>query len=449
MSWPKNFMWSVSTAAYQVEGGAYEDGKGLSNWDAFCKLPGKTTGGESGDVACDHYHRWEEDVALMKELGVNTYRFSINWARILPDGTGKVNEKGIAFYSNLIDACLANGIEPMVTLFHFDYPRALDLRGGWQNPESPYWFEAYADVVGKYFGTRVKRFITINEPQMYLPLGYSSGYFPPGLKLSDEELVPIAHNMLKGHGLVAKKLHSYGCQVGYAPCGQVAIPFSEKEEDIQAARTAYFKCQRTGFYYEISWWSDPVIFGKYPDVPELLALLPQGWEDDMEIISEPLDFYCQNIYGGDVYRYADNAQGFERVKIKNPRITANQTSVTPEALYWGPKFLYERYGKPFVVTENGMSGHDWVSLDGKVHDPQRVDYIQRYLAQLHRAIEEGIDVIGYSHWTLMDNFEWCSAYTNRYGLVYVDYTDLKRIPKDSFYEYKRIIAQAMEEKNDN
>ncbi len=441
-NFPKDFKWGVSTAAYQVEGGAYEDGKGLSNWDVFCQTPGRIWGRLSGDVACDSYHKWEEDIALMKELGVNTYRFSINWARILPEGIGKVNEKGIEYYNKLIDGCLENGIEPMITLFHFDYPRALELRGGWQNPESPYWFEEYADVVGRYFSDRVKRFITINEPQMYLPLGYQSGYFPPGLKLSDAELVPISHYMLKGHGLVAKKLHEYGCLVGYAPCGQVPIPFTDNEQDIEAAKKVYFKCNVQGFYYEISWWSDPVFFGKYPEVPELLVHLPKHWEEDMKIISEPLDFYCQNIYGGDVYKYADNEQGFERVYVKNPRLTANQTNVTPEAVYWGPKFLCERYKKPFMITENGMSGHDWVSLDGKIHDSQRVDYVQRYLAELSRAISEGVDIIGYSHWTLMDNFEWCSAFSNRYGLVYMDYENMKRIPKDSFYAYQSIIAES-------
>ncbi len=440
-NFPQGFMWGASTSAYQIEGGAYEDGKGLCNWDVFCKEPGKIRGNESGDVACDHYHRWKEDIALLKKLGVNTYRFSLNWARILPDGTGEINEKGIAFYNNVIDACIANGIEPMITLFHFDYPRALELRGGWQNPESPYWFEEYADVVGKHFGDRVKRFITINEPQMYLPLGYDGGYFPPGLKLTETEWVPISHYMLKGHGLASRKLHEYGCLVGIAPCAQVAIPYTESLKDIDAARRAYFDCKRKGFYYSVSWWSDPIMFGRYPQIPELLKLLPERWEEDLEIIGEHQDFYCQNIYGGDIYKYADNEDGFELVNKGDIRWTANDTKITPEALYWGPKFLCERYQKPFVVTENGMASLDWVALDGKIHDPQRIDYIQRYLAYLHRAIQEGVDVIGYCHWSFMDNLEWCSAYAYRYGLVYVDYNTMERIPKDSFYEYQKIISQ--------
>ncbi len=438
---PDNFKWGVSTSAYQVEGGAFEDGKGLCNWDTFCMKPGRVRKGATGNVSCDQYHKWPEDLKLLKELGVHIYRFSLNWARILPSGTGEVNEQGIAYYNRVIDGCLANGIEPVITLFHFDYPQALEVRGGWQNPDSPYWFEEYADVVGRYFGDRVKRFITINEPSMYVGCSFDSACFPPAIKLTDDEILPLTHHMLKGHGLAVRKLQSYGCQVGYAPCGDVGVPCTETAEDIEAAKKIYFGCAEQHFYYYASWWSDPILLGKYPNVPELLAKLPTGWEEDLKIISTPIDFYCQNIYGAFLCRSAENEEGCERVPYVDVPLTASKKEVTPEALYWGPKFLYERYKKPILITENGMSGADWVSIDGRVHDPQRIDYLRRYLTQLHRAISEGVDMIGYCHWSFLDNFEWDHAYAERYGMVHVNFETLKRTPKDSYYEYQTIIAE--------
>ena len=440
MKFPKDFVWGVSTAAYQIEGASGTDGAGICNWDVFCWKKGKVASGYTGDDGCDHYYHWQEDVELLKELGVGAYRFSINWARLIPQGIGEVNEKGVQFYNSIIDKCLEYGITPYITLFHFDYPQSLENMGGWKNPDSPYWMEYYADTVGKYFGDRVKNFITINEPQCFLPLGYESGYFPPGIKDSgDYELIPMAHHMLMGHGLSVRALHKYGCKVGYAPCGDVAIPYTESEKDIEAARKCYFNCEADGWYHTISWWSDPVIFGRYPDIPQLVKYLPKGWEEDLKTISESIDFYCQNIYGGTYYEYDSKVEKGYRAHRKLTGLTANKAAVVPEALYWGPKFLYERYKKPIFITENGMSGTDWVQLDGKVHDPQRCDYIERYLGKLSKAIEDGIDVRGYMHWSFMDNFEWASAMRERFGLVYVDYETKKRIPKDSFYTYKNII----------
>lgn len=440
MKFPKDFVWGVSTAAYQIEGASGTDGAGICNWDVFCRKKGKVASGYTGDDGCDHYYHWQEDVELLKELGVGAYRFSINWARLIPQGIGEVNENGVQFYNSIIDKCLEYGITPYITLFHFDYPQSLENMGGWKNPDSPYWMEYYADTVGKYFGDRVKNFITINEPQCFLPLGYESGYFPPGIKDSgDYELIPMAHHMLMGHGLSVRALHKYGCKVGYAPCGDVAIPYTESEKDIEAARKCYFNCDADGWYHTISWWSDPVIFGRYPDIPQLVKYLPKGWEEDLKTISEPIDFYCQNIYGGTYYEYDSKGEKGYMAHRKLTGLTANKAAVVPEALYWGPKFLYERYKKPIFITENGMSGTDWVQLDGKVHDPQRCDYIERYLGKLSKAIEDGIDVRGYMHWSFMDNFEWASAMRERFGLVYVDYETKKRIPKDSFYTYKNII----------
>jgi len=448
VSFRKDFIWGAATASYQIEGAAYEDGKGLSVWDRFSHEPGKILEGHTGDVACDHYHRFREDVALMKEMGIKNYRFSISWPRLIPQGVGEVNEKGVQFYSDLIDELIAAGIRPIVTLFHWDYPAALQARGAWENPESPKWFEAYAELCAERFGDRVKDFITFNEPQCFIGLGYGKGEHAPGYQLPLSATVAMSHYVLVAHGLAVKALRRLvpGVRIGYAPCGNPRIPASDDPKDVEAARKAYFEVNDYPPFwaFNISWWSDPPILGSYPEqgLRLLGQYLPQGWEKDLETIHQPLDFYCQNIYNGDVVRAADNAQGYEMVPqpVGHPK-TAIQWPITPDALYWGPKFLYERYKLPFMISENGMSSHDIVSLDGKVHDPQRQDYMHRYLRAYKRAAEDGVDAIGYLAWSLMDNYEWAFGYTDRFGMIYVDYQTQERIVKDSFYWYKTVMEQ--------
>ncbi len=452
MSFRKDFIWGAATASYQIEGAAYEDGKGLSVWDRFSREPGKVLEGHTGDVACDHYHRFKEDVALMKAMGVKNYRFSLSWPRLLPQGVGEVNEAGVAFYNALIDELIANGIRPFVTLFHWDYPSALQAKGAWENPDSPKWFEEYATLVAQRFGDRVKDFITLNEPQCFIGLGYGKGEHAPGYQLPLSATVAMSHHVMVAHGLAVKALRKYapGCRVGYAPCGNPRIPASDDPRDIEAARKAYFMVNDYPPFwaFNISWWSDPPMLGKYPEqgLKLLGQYLPEGWEKDLETIHQPLDYYCQNIYNGDVVRAADNELGFEMVPqpVGHPK-TAIQWPITPDALYWGPKFLYERYKTPFIISENGMSSHDAVSIDGKVHDPNRQDYMHRYLKAYKRAAEDGVDAIGYLAWSLMDNFEWAYGYTERFGMVYVDYETQERIVKDSFYWYKTV----MEENGEN
>jgi len=446
MGFRKDFIWGAATASYQIEGGAYEGGKGLSVWDQFSHEQGAVLFGHSGDTACDHYHRFKEDVALMKEMGVKNYRFSLSWPRLIPGGTGEVNEEGVAFYNALIDELLAAGIRPFITLFHWDHPAALQARGAWENPESPKWFENYAALCAQRFGDRVKDFITFNEPACFIGLGYVKGEHAPGLKLQPEHTIPMAHNVLIAHGLAVKALRRYapGCRIGYAPNADPCIPETETQENIAAARKAYMSVpgDSVGWAFSVPWWSDPVVLGRYPEdgLAAFECYLPYGWEKDMETICQPLDFYAQNIYNGRIIRAADNAQGWEEVQkpIGHPK-TAIQWFVTPDALYWGPKFLYERYPLPFIITENGMSCHDAVSLDGQVHDPNRQDYMHRYLLAYRRAAQDGVDARGYFAWSLMDNYEWAMGYNERFGLVYVDYQTQKRTVKDSFKWYKTVM----------
>ena len=434
MSFPKNFIWGAATAAYQIEGAWQADGKGPSVWDDFSHQPGIIYQDQNGNVACDHYNRYEEDFSLMKELGIPNYRLSISWPRVIPQGIGGVNEKGLDFYDRLIDGMLAKGIEPYVTLYHWDLPSALQARGSWENPDSPQWFEEYAALCAKRYGDRVKNFMTFNEPQCFIGMGYKLGEHAPGLKLPEKSIIRMAHNVLIAHGLAVKALRegAPGAKISYAPTGNGCIPVRETPECIEAARKEYFAVRRGDGMFNVAWWSDPVMLGTYPE--DGLALyeqhLPATWQEDLKIIHQPLDYYCQNIYNGRVY---DVVEG-KTVRVQPP-VGASKTAldwgIQPKALYWAPRFLYERYNKPIVISENGMANTDGVSLDGKVHDPQRVDYLHRYLREFRRAGEDGVEIAGYFLWSFMDNFEWRHGYNKRLGLVYVDFNTQERIVKDS------------------
>lgn len=446
MSFQKDFVWGAATAAYQIEGAAHEDGKGANIWDDFCKIPGKIEDCHNGDIACDHYHRYKEDVALMHELGIQAYRFSVSWSRILPNGTGEINAAGIRFYNQLIDELIQNGIEPYITLYHWDLPTALYRKGGWLNEECVSWFGNYAKVIAEHFSDRVKYFFTFNEPQCFIGNGYIHGDHAPGLKLSPGDTLQIAHNVLKSHGQAVKALREYAKQavsIGYAPTGPVCYPASNSLPDIDAARKTMFGCPQSPYAWSwnISWLVDPVILGSYPEdgLAYYSGFLPKITDRDMELIHQPIDFLGQNIYNG--IRIGADTQGngcYQERYAGFPR-TAIDWPVTPECLYWGPRFLYERYHKPIYITENGMSCHDWVSLDGKVHDPNRQDFLHRYLKQLKKACEDGIDVSGYFVWSLLDNFEWAKGYNQRFGIVYTDYQTQQRIIKDSGYWYRDVI----------
>lgn len=446
MGFNEAFAWGTATSSYQIEGGDKVDGKGKNIWNVFCKEEGKIFDGQNGETACDHYHRYKEDIALMKSLGMKAYRFSLNWARILPDGVGKINEKGIRFYNDIINELIKNEIEPFITLYHWELPYELHKKGGWLNEECIRWFGDYAKIVAESFSDRVTKFFTFNEPQCFIGLGYLKGVHAPGLQVSVRESFQMTHNVLKAHGHGVIQLRKYAKQdieIGYAPTGSMCYPDSEKREDIEAARENLFLCpdELDNWTWNVSWWSDPVLLGNYPEegLEKYKKYLPEITKDDMKLIGQPIDFYGQNIYNGIRIRAGKEGKP-EMVKRYDgfPK-TGSGWPVTPECLYWGPKFLYERYGKPIYITENGVSCPDVVSLDGKVHDPNRIDFLARYLKNLKKAWEDGTDIRGYFQWSLMDNFEWDKGYSERFGLIYVDYETQKRIIKDSGHWYKEMI----------
>lgn len=447
MGFREDFVWGAATSSYQIEGASSEDGKGMHIWDVFTKEPGKIYDGHTGDVACDHYHKFREDVAVMKEMGLKGYRFSIDWSRVLPEGTGRVNEKGIAFYSELVDTLLEAGIEPYITLYHWELPYELYKKGGWMNEDIVEWFGEYAALISRRFSDRVRHYFTLNEPQCFIGLGYLLGEQAPGLKAPVRDTFQMAHNVLKAHGRAVQKLREFARQplvIGYAPTAGMSYPATDKPEDIQAARTHLFSLgELDQWTWNVTWWSDPVLLGHYPEegLRRYEAYLPKITDADMKLISEPIDMYGQNVYNGKCIRMG--ADGKPEVVVQKPGApkTAMGWPVTPECLYWGPKFLYERYKKPIYITENGLSCHDWVSADGQVHDPARIDFLSKYLGELKHAASDGVDVRGYFQWSLMDNFEWICGYSERFGLVYVDYESQKRIWKDSAYWYQKVIME--------
>ena len=440
MGFPEGFVWGAATASYQIEGAVAEGGKGASVWDRFTRKPGVIWHGHNGDVACDHYHRFEEDVGLMQAVGLQAYRFSVCWPRVMPSGTGPVNETGIGFYDRLVDALVAAGVDPWITLFHWDYPQALFERGGWLNPDSPKWFADYARLVVERLSDRVGHWITLNEPQVFIGYGHREGRHAPGLELTWRDTLQAGHHSLLAHGMAVQAIRSSArtpSKIGYSPVGMPAMPRSDAAEDIEVARRLTFG-MRDRTLWTNAWWMDPIFLGHYPE--DGLAVFgsdaPHGPSSDFDIIRQPVDFFGVNTYMAFHPIHEGCGDGWP---IGHPR-SAFDWPVTPEALYYGPKFFYERYGRPIVITENGVSCRDWISLDDKVHDPQRIDFLARYLRALHRGGCEGVPVEGYFQWSMLDNFEWAEGFKERFGLVFVDYPTQRRLLKDSAYWYQQVIA---------
>jgi len=442
-AFPSDFIWGAAAASYQIEGAWDADGKGASVWDMMCLQPGKIWSNQSGQIACDHYSRYREDVGLMKEIGLQAYRLSISWSRVMPQGTGAVNAAGLGFYDRLVDELLAAGVQPWVTLFHWDYPYELFLRGGWLNPESPEWFAEYTRTVVDCLSDRVSHWMTHNEPQCFVGLGHLSGDHAPGLKLGMAEALLAGHHALKAHGLSVQVIRAHAQStpvIGWAPHGCIFHPATSSAADAGAAMSAMANVYPDNLWNN-TWWGDPPVLGHYPEegLKAYGKLAPKVGPGDMETICQPLDFYGCNIYHSTRVRAGSGG----RPEVVPAAVGEAQThflwSVSPEALYWGPKFFAERYGLPVVITENGLSLSDWVDLDGQVHDAPRIDFLKRYLRELHRAIEDGVDVRGYFHWSILDNFEWAEGYKHRFGLIHVDYETQKRTLKDSARWYAAVI----------
>jgi len=435
---PEGFHWGVSTAAYQIEGAVGEGGRGVSIWDTFCRKPGAIRDGHTGEVATDHFHRWAQDVALLADLGVTAYRFSIAWPRVQPDGKGPASTAGLDFYSRLTDALLAAGITPVPTLYHWDLPQPLEDEGGWLARQTAQRFADYAAIAAGRLADRIGLWITLNEPYIVTIYGYALGVHAPGKALMLDAL-PTAHHQLLGHGLATAALRAAGAREvlisnNYSP----AWPASDSVGDQEAAR-AYDILQNRLF-------TDPVLLGHYPDLtpfglPEGLACVQDG---DLAVISAPVDGIGVNYYmptrlsalpGSPLPFRMKPIPGYPETAFGWPVIPAGLTELLTE--------LGERYGDalpPLYVTENGCSQQDEPAADGTVPDPARIDYLDRHIRAVHDAIAAGVDVRGYFVWTLADNFEWSEGYHQRFGLVYTDFETQQRTPKASFTWYRDMIA---------
>ena len=442
-AFPPDFTWGAATSSYQIEGAARTGGRGSSVWDMLCARPGRIWEGQNGDVACDHYHRFREDVELMRAVGLKAYRFSIAWPRVIPAGIGAVNDEGLAFYDRLVDCLLEAGIEPWVTLFHWDYPTELYLRGGWLNPDSPRWFADYTRVVVDRLSDRVAHWMTLNEPQCFIGLGLHTGEHAPGDRLGLTEVLRSAHHSLLGHGLAVQVIRERAKlppRIGWAHTGDIPFPASASAEDLAAAREDWERISPDSIWSHL-WWNDPVFRGEYPEagLAAYGARAPRFTAAEMRTIQQPLDFFGTNNYRAyAVRRGADG--GVERVPppVGAP-LSHNDWNVTPELLRWAARHPYERYGKPVVITENGFAGLDWVALDGRVPDFNRIDYLQRHLRGLRDALGDGVKVGGYFAWSFLDNFEWNFGYRYRFGLVHVDFASQRRTLKESARWYGDVI----------
>jgi beta-glucosidase len=440
ITFPQNFLWGASTASYQIEGAASENGKGESIWDRFSHTPGNISDGSNGDLACNHYHNLEQDVKLMKKLGLKAYRFSISWCRIFPEGYGKPNKEGINFYKRLVKLLLENDIKPIVTLYHWDLPQKLQDIGGWANRQVADYYEEYARYVFSELGALVPIWITHNEPACVSFLGNWSGIHAPGITDFSTALL-VSHNLLLSHGKAVKAYREMGFkgEIGITLCMNYMYPASQSENDISAAKRAD--------QYWNTWFSDAVLKGEYP--AEILkwyksrVVIPEISTKDMRIISAPIDFiginnYCASAVSEDKtiwpIEFKENAIGEDTTDLG--------FGINPDGLYDLLVKLNSDYnGVKIYITENGAAFKDIVNRKGEIEDDYRLDYLYKYLSAAHRAILDGVNLKGYIIWSLMDNFEWSFGFTKRFGIIYTDYKTEKRIIKKSGYWYRDVIRQ--------
>jgi len=440
ISFPKDFTWGAATASYQIEGAVSQGGRGKSVWDTFSDKPGKVQNNDSGERACDHYNRWKEDIEIMKELGLKSYRFSIAWPRIFPNGEGEINQEGVDFYNNLIDGLINAGIEPAVTLFHWDLPQSLqDRLGGWKSKEVSRLFGEYAAFCGKTFGDRVKRWFTINEISCFTILAHEWDWHAPGGKEDKQTNNQVVHNALLGHGLAMKALRDCGhqdIQVGIVENLITPWPVYNSQEHIEATRKHFYDWNQYILF--------PVMTGKYDKkaYEKQRGPLPEYTEEEMQLIGAPMDFIGYNIYQGDCVRVSDNEAGYE--VIQKPELyprTDMGWGITPKAIYWAIMNTQHYFGDiPVYIAENGIACKDKEEENGEVLDIDRVEYLRSHIEMCGRAIQDGGNLKGYYAWSLMDNFEWAYGYSKRFGLVRVNYRTMERTIKLSGRFYADVIA---------
>jgi len=439
LNFPPDFRWGAATSAYQIEGAWDEDGKGPSIWDAFCRQPGRIRDGTSGEIATDHYHRWEEDVSIMVELGLQAYRFSISWPRVMPTGKKQINAAGLDFYDRLVDRLLSQGIEPYITLYHWDLPLALQEQGGWPARDTAFYFAEYAGLVAKQLGDRVTCWITHNEPFVAAVIGYITGDHAPGIQ------DPVAgfqavHHLLLAHGLAVEALRasaSRPLKVGITLNLNPVHPASDSEADQRAAGRFDGMLNRM--------FLDPLFLARYPaDIEELIGpAFPRVQQGDLEHIATPIDFMGVNYYTRSVVRYAENFPIIQATQVQPEGSEYSQMwEIYPPGLYELLVRVWNDYRPTDIfITENGVPVPDGLDADGRVRDERRIRYLHRHLVQAHRAIADGVPLRGYFVWSLLDNFEWTAGYTMRFGLVYVNYETLERTIKDSGRWYARVIQE--------
>jgi beta-glucosidase len=442
-SFPKDFLWGTATSSYQIEGAVDEDGRGKSIWDTFSHTPGTIEDGTTGDRANEHYHRYKEDVRLIKELGVKVYRFSIAWPRVFPDGSGQPNPKGLDFYSRLVEELLANGIEPFVTLYHWDLPQALQDRvGGWQSSETSKAFGDYAAYVAERLTDRVRNIFTVNEVGRFVNFGYGWGIDAPGLKLSTAQVNQVRHHVALAHGLGVQAIRASGragTRVGAAENIAACVPAIATPDNIRAAEIATRELN-AGFL-------GVVLQGKYTDgfLAYAGADAPKFTAEELKVIGTPNDFVGLNIYAPQYYITAsDRAPGFRVLPFPTsfPHMNSEWLRIGPEVIYWAPRIAAKIWNIDTIyISENGTSSEDKLAADGQVYDLDRIMFLRNYLTQMQRAIVEGVPIRGYFLWSLMDNFEWIFGLGQRFGLYWVDFQTQARVPKLSAAFYRDVVAR--------
>jgi beta-glucosidase len=431
---PDDCIWGAATASYQIEGAVAVDGRGPSIWDIFSHTPGKTVNGDTGDVACDHYHRWREDIGIMRELGLQAYRFSIAWPRVIPNGRGPINPAGLDFYDRLVDELLANDIQPFATLYHWDLPQALEDEGGWPHRQTADRFAEYVDAVTRRLGDRVTHWITLNEPWVAAMLGYYMGIHAPG-RTSLADGLAAAHTLLLGHGQAMETITANvpAAEVGITLNLSSVYPGTDKSQDVEAARLADGTLNR--------WFLDPLFKGSYPEdvVRAVGDAMPEVRDGDLNRIAQPVNFLGVNYYSPQhVVRDPNGPLGVGMVDRKGEH-TAMGWLVQPEGLRDLLVRLNEDYGPALYVTENGAAYDDPPPTNGRVPDPRRAAYIHDHLLACDEAIRNGVPLRGYFCWSLLDNFEWAEGYSKRFGITFVDYPTEERTIKESGRWYRRVI----------